>query len=230
MPNLGDYLGQLLSEVTMARVQADLEAVRVGELYATHPLLRHMAVPHFRLPEVELDVPVVVQASEEPRPGESTRGGLDPERFKASFVALVGRRLKEDGIRITADQQRRLEATVAQAWTSTATQPEVGAGVFGSIDALSASVDSWLAESQPAGLEAPERRVSFQRVLKARARAELPALETAPPRLQVLVTSQELREAAPTSIARFHLKVSESAVEWRTIETDAGDEDRLVPE
>ena len=69
MPYLGDYVGHLLSEITIARVQADLEAVRMAELYANHPLLKHLPVPHFRLPTMTLDVPVVVSGMEEVKPG-----------------------------------------------------------------------------------------------------------------------------------------------------------------
>ncbi len=65
MPNLGDYLGQLLSELSIARMQADLETVRLAELYAMHPLLRTMPVPHMRLPDVDLEIPVLIKASED---------------------------------------------------------------------------------------------------------------------------------------------------------------------
>ena len=65
MPYLGDYLGHLLSEITNARVQADLESVRVADLYASHPLLKHMAVPRFRLPTITIDAPVVMRNMDE---------------------------------------------------------------------------------------------------------------------------------------------------------------------
>jgi hypothetical protein len=37
----------------------------VAELYADHPLLRNMPVPRFRMPDVEIDVPVVVKDTEQ---------------------------------------------------------------------------------------------------------------------------------------------------------------------
>ena len=75
MPYLGDYLGQLLAEISLARLQADLETVMLAELYAAHSILRTMPVPHMRLPEVELDIPVLISDSEQPRADASTRGG-----------------------------------------------------------------------------------------------------------------------------------------------------------
>ena len=85
MPYLGDYLGQLLSEIAIARMQADLETVRLAELYAAHPLLRTLPVPHLRLPEVALEIPVLIEASEEPRAGESARGGATLADMRLRF-------------------------------------------------------------------------------------------------------------------------------------------------
>ena len=74
MPKLGDYIGHLLSEIAIARMQADIESVRIAELYADHPLLRSMPVPRFRMPDVEIDVPVVVKGLEDSPFGESSHG------------------------------------------------------------------------------------------------------------------------------------------------------------
>ncbi len=58
--SLGDYLGHLLSSVTKARMQADLETIRIAEQYQSHPLLKHFPVPRVRLPQVELNIPVIM--------------------------------------------------------------------------------------------------------------------------------------------------------------------------
>src|SRR3989442_8134315 len=84
MPYLGDYLGHLLSEITTARVQADLESVRIADLYASHPLLRHMAVPRFRLPNVTIDAPVVITRMEEAPAGQPVRGGIGIDDIHAA--------------------------------------------------------------------------------------------------------------------------------------------------
>ena len=109
MPNLGDYLGHLLSEITMARMQADLEAVRVAELYAGHPLLRNMPVPHFRVPEIDLDVPVVIKSVEEPRPGESARGGAPVADLRKTFADVFNKITKDKGVRMKAEQRKKIE-------------------------------------------------------------------------------------------------------------------------
>lgn len=60
MPRLGDVIAALLSDVALARVQADLEMARVADVYRRDPLLQHLPVPRFRLPELVVDLPVLV--------------------------------------------------------------------------------------------------------------------------------------------------------------------------
>src|SRR3954471_16358427 len=114
MPNLGDYLGQLLSEISMARAQADLESIRLAEVYASHPLLRTMPVPHVRLPEVELDIPVLVRAAEEPRAGESTRGGIPLAEVKQKFTKVFDEHLAKSTIVLSKTEHRRVAAALEE--------------------------------------------------------------------------------------------------------------------
>src|SRR2546425_6475217 len=98
MPALGEYLGTLLAEITSARLQADLESARIAQLYASHPLLQHMPVPRFRLPNVVLDLPVAVEKIDQPS------GATVP--LTAELSAL---RQKIEGIVEQELNQRKLE-------------------------------------------------------------------------------------------------------------------------
>jgi hypothetical protein len=60
MVTLGEYLGHLISEVNRARVIADIESVKVARMYANDELLKYFSVPHMCLPNLELNVPVIV--------------------------------------------------------------------------------------------------------------------------------------------------------------------------
>src|ERR1044071_5280346 len=95
MPYLGDYLGHLLSEITNARVQADLESVRVADLYASHPLLKHMAVPRFRLPNVTIDAPVVMRNMDEAAAGQPLRGGISMDDVHQAVERALASALNE---------------------------------------------------------------------------------------------------------------------------------------
>ena len=105
MPYLGDYLGHLLSEITIARMQADLEAVRVAELYATHPLLRTFPIPHFRLPDVDLDIPVVIQKLDNQSPNAPPRGAPPLTAMRQAFEQAATRQFRSEGL--TLDREKR---------------------------------------------------------------------------------------------------------------------------
>lgn len=63
MITLSEYLGFIFIEITNARVMADQESARIAELYSKNPLLEKFSVPRFKIPEMELNVPVVISGA-----------------------------------------------------------------------------------------------------------------------------------------------------------------------
>ena len=238
MPYLGDYLGQLLSEITLARMQADLETIRLAELYASHPLLRTMPVPHVRLPEVELDIPVLIKESEEPRADSSTRGGATLADMRRKLDELLPEHLSRAGIELSDNERARLRAALDQRLKSADMPKEISGDVRRVSDDLAATVIRVIEELRPKpeaseASEPSEPAVSapIAEGLREAVRLEFLKLRTPPPRLFVLVTSSEIREAGNSeNVMRLRLKVTEEGVEWTTIELDGVQHDRLVPE
>lgn len=232
MPYLGDYLGQLLSEISMARMQADLETVRLAELYAAHPLLRTMPVPHVRLPEVELEIPALIKATEEPRAGESTRGGVVPAVMGQRFDQVLETQLTKAGISLSPANRETLRAALNARLSLTQQPTEVSVDVHRLADDLTSTALRVVGELQPRSETAgPTISPAIAAELKETARVEFLKLRTPPPRLTVLVTSAEIRESGTAeNVTRLRLKVSEQGVEWTTIESNGIQHDRLVPE
>ncbi len=232
MPNLGDYLGQLLSEITTARMHADLEAVRVAELYASHPLLRNMPVPHFRLPEVELDVPVVIKEAQEPRADETARGGVQVAELRKAFNRLLKEHLSRESITPSEVAEKKLKLSL-DARAEAMTQPsDVAIDVHRIADDFSKTAANILRADGP--VETSERATRFPKMedeLKVAARLEFLKLRKSPPRLQVMVLTKEIREAGPSEvITHIKLKLNEQGFEWTSIEAEGGTQPRLIPE
>lgn len=232
MPYLGDYLGQLLSEITMARMQADLEAVRVAEIYAGHPLLRHMPVPHFRLPDVEMDVPVVIKQMEEKRLEEGSRGAPLAKDLRSSFDTVLETQLQRNNISLSPQQRKKLKSELDFQISMLEQPSEVAVDVNRIADKLSKSASQILSEVGRPGESSEAQRISkLETELKNATRVEFLKLRKMPPRLHALVTTAEIREAGPSeTITHLRLKISEQAVEWTTIESEGQKQDRLVPE
>src|SRR5207249_4457466 len=112
MPNLGDYLGQLFGELTLARLQADLESARIADLYFNHPLLRHFPVPRFRLPTVVLEVPLAIQGVEAIPEGAPPRGRLDLRHAGVAFEEVLEANLQAAGIELLPGTRASVEAAL----------------------------------------------------------------------------------------------------------------------
>lgn len=232
MPNLGDFLGLVLSEITIARMHADLETVRIAELYSSHPLLRHMPVPHMRLPDVEVEIPVAIKGSDDPRPAESPRGGARIDDLRRKFDDVLDAELGRTGRAVAqADRARlrtALDAVVARERGPSDTAVDVNRVADELTDAAARLVSEL--PPPPGGAGGPVSP-AFARDLRATARLEFLKARSAPPRLMALVTSAEVREAGgPEQIARLRLKITEQGLEWATLESDGNPRERLVPE
>lgn len=241
MPFLGDYLGQLLSEITLARLHADLETVRLAELYASHPLLRHLPVPHVRLPEVELEVPVVIRQSEEPRTGESPRGGVKVGELRQAFDRVLEAHLASTGAPLARAVRERLKSALDDRAKSLDQPSEIAIDIGRVAEEFTATAMRIMSESEPRREVPPPttpREASpapppslRETDLRETAKLAFLKLRKPPPRLLALVTSSEIREAGPAeSLTRLRLKVTEQGVEWTTIEFEGKPVDRLVPE
>ena len=226
MTNLGDYLGQLMSEVVIARVQADLESVRVAEMYASHPLLRHMPVPRVRLPEIQMEVPVVIDGSGTPGPNESPRGGTSIAEGRKQFDKVLATNLRNNKVRLSARQREALVKALDSEAERLDLPVEVAVDTNRLADRLTAAALRSLGESLS------EEKISAVKAgLVDDARLTLLAVRTAPPRVSASVETSAVREAgAAHNITTLRLTIREESMELTTIETDGETVTRLVPE
>ena len=140
MPYLGDFLGHLTSEITLARVQADLETARVAELYATHPLLKHMPVPRFRLPTVNVTVPVAIQQMDEAKDGASPRGDLNAASVRKEYLSGMARALEQQNVTLTAAARRQLEEVVEKTLAGHSDTPYLSSSAIALADELTRTI------------------------------------------------------------------------------------------
>ena len=58
---LAEYTGHLFQEMVRARQMADAYSRQVALEYREDAILQHFAVPRFRIPKVQLTIPVLVE-------------------------------------------------------------------------------------------------------------------------------------------------------------------------
>lgn len=94
MPNLSEFLGAIVQETTRARMLMDLESVRIAETYYQDRYLKHLPVPHFKMSEVTIEVPVAIGQVNAPREVPHLTFMHDiSERFKGDLSTLWPRLL-----------------------------------------------------------------------------------------------------------------------------------------
>lgn len=240
MPKLGDFLGDLLTEVTMARVQADLESVRIAELYANHPLLKHMPVPRFRLPMVKLDVPVLIRGEDLGDPDEKPK--ISPEEAAEKFIKILGTVSDDHDIQLlTEDRERVRRAAVLKVAEHQKLPPDVAGSITGTVTDLIKLAVRTIRKHLETLRKADETRsaaedehllMTIRENLRRAAMTVFIAYVASPRRLEAEMTTSHVKEAGSENIlARVTMEVTEDGMEWATVVDSDGElTERLVNE
>jgi hypothetical protein len=60
---LSDYVGFVFGEIVKARAIADAESRRIALLYSEDEVLKHFSVPRFKIPEMDISIPVLLSGA-----------------------------------------------------------------------------------------------------------------------------------------------------------------------
>jgi len=144
---------------------------------------------------------------------------------------VVARQFEKDKIEIKEPFKIRLKAALAER-VNRLTQPkEVDVDINRFADDLSKTTVRMLVEEKKDQKLDPDQSMKIEKSLRENSRMEFLKLRTPPPRLNVLVTTQEIREAATSdSVTRIRISLSEQAMEWTMVESGDQTQERLVPE
>ncbi|MBX9609476.1 MAG: hypothetical protein K2Y51_24925 [Gammaproteobacteria bacterium] len=259
MPRLGDLVGTLMAEFTLARVRADLEAVRLVELYGAEGLLQGAPVPRFRLPDITVDMPVLMA---------ELRGADNISSFARPNADVIRNAVVESASATDlhldtaweGEIVRRIDAHLADSWR--AREPidrallltknamhaaeallhqrerEIGVRRFDASTAAREipSADPRGAADGDGGPEGtastPARTRAFLRTLALRLNAKVIGASGQGPRLMVAASTGELREVGDASlITRIRMSFNEDGFEVVKVERgDGGSDLRLTPE
>src|SRR3972149_4846767 len=229
MAYLGDYLGQLLAEIIIARAQADLETVRVAELYASRPILKHFPIPHLRLPTITLDLPYVAEDIEKKVEGGSPRGKIDLGTMQNTFITMVKNEAPDYNINISSGTEKKILQELKKFIKGAMLPDDISIAVgFLSEGMLNTTVNVLRSEMNNPSEKDLKNLTDFSNVFKEKLFNAFLSIRKSPPRLDVLVTKQQLLEVKnPELLSRIHLTISEEGREWTIIEIEGKPKDRL---
>jgi len=213
---LGDYIGHIISELTMSRAQADGETIHLAELYASHNMLKHFPVPRLRLQETHLDIPVLVVNTEDSTGDAGPRGGPSPADTAMVFDSVVAEQLKP--LKLTESKQNQIRGALARKYQLLEKRQAMGLDAGGLADHLTDALERELKVMKVSSKDL--QKVMPTILTEAREKLQLKAVS--PARLIVGVKTSELKDANPDSILRISMKLVEEAVEWSVIDQEKG--------
>lgn len=234
MPNLNEYIGSIISSITNARVMADVQTVKVAEQYAKHDLLKHFAVPRMRVGDVELTIPVALDALTERT--ETEYQPIDNTRFNSVIYKTLTNSLGRTSLPVKASQQ--LRSYVAKASQQLEenlriTQDLSVVGEFSqrTVQQLLAVAEEYQLISRESLPKINAEHISQQVSAAASQEIKVLSQRNVIENLNVIAESHKLREEKPENIIYIKLKISEDGMEWLQHENSDGEiSRRLLPE
>ncbi len=115
MANLGDLLGTMMASLVRARQLADEATANAAEQYRQHPLLEGMSVPRVRVPELTIEMPVLVKQDDPGEPAQPEAPQVvAAEVAKALGAAAAARKIELPQSVVQRFQEALLEELVRQ--------------------------------------------------------------------------------------------------------------------
>lgn len=223
MPRLGEVIGALLADAVQARLQADLEAVRIAEAYSRDDLLRHLPVPRFRVPEITIDIPLLVSQVES---GEQS--GISGTHFDyAEINRAVGVGLRSAGIKLSPGEPSKISSAAFKRMKSVTDPQEFPRNPLKLPDELARIVEDAVRSSHQD--IADDRLARLRQSLAGTLRESLAQKAIPSPSLQVMaeasaIKSHEDRESV------LHVRLTITEDDYAVVSRDADQGFYLTPE
>ena len=232
MTDLGHFLGTIMASAAQARRLADEEALAIAEYYNETPGLEGLSVPRLRLPEISLELPVLIDAVED---GEDETPATEG-RVRAAVLAELRVLTTEGGLVVPDSFHGHLDEELARSLSRNLTDHTVRGRRVGVRVAIVERVDAAVVRvierreyrrhlSGPAGRNLREK-------LKRVAREHAVDQGGKVPSIRARVVTEEIKNAgSPSNVARVKVTLREEGLEWAHVENAEGtDKSRLIPE
>ncbi len=230
MADLGRLLGTLLGSLAHARRIADEETAAIAEYYKNNPLLEGMSLPRIRVPELILDLPMIIEAHEEGEPNVMQEDAVIRKAVSEELRMV----LERDRIHFTQAMVQRFEQEVKVELDTLKAGGEFERGYPRELAAR--AVDKALSRAMA---EAGPQRSITQAQLRAlssalRLKASNVALkrEGVPAKITASIISSEIKEkATANNVVRLKVSMKEEGLEWTIGQNEDGTvSQKLTPE
>ena len=232
MTDLGSFLGTIMASAAQARRLADEESLAIAEYYNETPGLEGLSVPRLRLPEITLELPVLIEAVEDGEDETPAPAGRVQTVVLAELRQLTtgGRMTLPDSFHGHLDEE--LGQTLGRPLTENVNRGRrVGVRVAVT-ERVDEAVVRVLGRREYRRLVPGNVGLELRKKLKAVAKDSAVEVSGKSPRIRTSVLTEEVKNSgAPGNVTRVKVTLREEDLEWAQVEgPDGSDRSRLIPE
>ena len=213
MAELSRFLGKLVSSISNARVQSDIQSVKIAQEYAKNNLLQHFSVPRMRVDKVELNIPIAIdKLLEKVNPVYEP---IDNVKFASiTYQKILDVLQVKELNRTTSMTLRKAITTNIQQLETMVRADRIDTGLADFSKSVTSVAISLTRKDNPALLEEMIKGLSTVLKDEIKLRPTDPLLDS----LHVLVEADKLREIRPENIIMIKMTISEQGMEWVKME------------
>lgn len=216
MADLGDLMGSLMVGLIRARRMADEQTAALAEYYKANPLLEGLSVPRIRIPELTIDMPLLIENHVEREIAKME----DPKKITDTVELQLKSTLSKNNIKVDPSLQKVFAGDVSnqlavlkqsEAPIMKETVVRIVQNAFA--DALSKTKTT---------LTASEKETIAKDL---RAKISIPGVIKEPPTSSIVAnikTADVKERASNTSVVRLRITLKEEGLEWATQTSDSG--------
>jgi hypothetical protein len=216
MADLGDLMGSLMTGVIRARRVADEQTAALAEYYKTNPLLEDLSIPRIRIPELTIDIPMLI---EDLLGGESVEME-EPDKIAAEAEAQLKSTMEKNNITISPAFQHIFANEVKKRLVDA---KQSGAPIMN--ETIARNVQNAFADTlskTKSTLTASENQI-IARDLRDKVSAVSIIKQPVNPSIIANIKTADVKErSSNANVVRLKITLKEEGLEWATQATDSG--------
>lgn len=232
MIKVGDFLGGLLSGVTGARVQADLEAVRIADFYRNHPILKNFPIPRIRLPKVEMNIPVIVTEFVVEDVEIPTLVKKHLSAINQKLVAVIKSELEKYEVNLKKTEITKLRRELRKKLVEITERDASSVSIDKISEELTQVASNLLSEFPSVKEKISDHELEqLYGIINEQFRLTLINILNIAPMVCISPLTKDVKETGEAQfIATFNLMLEEDALVWTLIDSEGRERNVLLPE
>jgi hypothetical protein len=227
MADIGELVGSLLASLAHARRITDQETTEIAEYYRSNPLLSGMSVPRVRVPEMVVELPMLIETYSEAKPPALQT----PSAITSAVFEKLSKELTSRGAPLSKSAQTTLKTALTQK-LKRITPATDSAAQYVQREQVVQVVNEIFAKA------VKQSRISDLDARKIAALVEEKTREVAfkdsgvPSKIHASIITADIKEkAALDNVVKLKITMKEEGLEWNAIdEKDGSTTKKLLPE